>query len=134
MGIFGIKRSRDADWEPSYKKEVRKEGDKTVVEYKPGLRRVGRLNEPVKKLRRKKALKELKQRKKEEKTEQKIRELGRRTKKKKAETSYYQAKAEKKRAKRKASFQWKPIPTPEVRIRKKKQGKKLSRKKRITLI
>ncbi len=81
----------------------------------------------VKEIRRKEAKKTLKRRKTEEKLKQKIES-------ERLKTTYYKAKAERKRAKRESGFQFPILPTKKVKIRKRKQGKKLSRKSRIRLI
>lgn len=81
----------------------------------------------VKELRRQETLETLKRKKKEK-------ELKEKTEKAKAEASYYKAQAERKKAKASASKRWPALPTPRVKIRKKRQGKPLSRKKRIGLI
>ncbi len=78
--------------------------------------------EKVKDIRRERARETLKLRKEE-------RELKQKTERVKADTAYYQAKAARKKAKRASSFKW-----PAIRVRKKKQGRKLSRKGRIRLI
>lgn len=90
--------------------------------------------EKVKDIRRKRTLETLKERKQEAEAKRKREALGRKAEKAKAEASYYKAKAERKRAKREAGFQWPILPTAKVKIRKKKQGKKLSSKRRIGLI
>lgn len=81
----------------------------------------------VKELRRKQELETLKSRKSEK-------ELAERTRKAKSEAGYYKAKSEKQKAKKSASFQWPEVSSPRVKVRKKKQGRKLSQKGRIGLI
>ena len=83
--------------------------------------------EKVKDIRRKETLETLKRRKKEK-------QLAQKTEMAKAETSYYKAKAERKRAKKEAGFQFPVISTPSVKVRKKRQGRKLSSKSRIKLV
>jgi len=51
-----------------------------------------------------------------------------------AESSYYEAKARKKRAKKSASFQFPRISAPQIKVKKKKQGRKLNGKRRIGLL
>ncbi len=51
-----------------------------------------------------------------------------------SEGAFYKAKAERKEAKARASRRWGALPTFKVKIKKKKQSKKLNRKRRIGLI
>ncbi len=62
------------------------------------------------------------------------RELKEKTEKAKAEASYYKARAERKEAKERAAHRLPALPTFRVKVKKKRQGKPLSRKKRIGLI
>ena len=90
--------------------------------------------EEVKDIRRKRTLKTLKERQREEKEKRKLEEIERKRRRLAAEGSLYEAKAKKKKAKRTSGFQWPILSTPKIKIRKKRQGRKLSQKKRIRLI
>lgn len=122
MGIFGIKRKpvEQQEWEPT------KSGS--------GMRRVGKKDEPVRKLRRKETLRSLKSKKKERKLERKLEKISRKTRLMESKAGYMEQKARRKKAQKRASFQWKPVPTPKIKLGKKRQGKPLTRKKRITLL
>lgn len=75
------------------------------------------------------------QRHKEEQEKKKLAELERKRQRIGAEASLYEAKAKKKKAQRASGFQWPILPTKKkVKVRKKKQGRKLSKKRRIGLI
>ena len=76
----------------------------------------------------------LQRRKKDEERRHKVEVAESKRRLVEAERDYYQAKAEKKEAKRKSSFQWSPFAVPRVKVRKKKQGRKLSSRSRIKLI
>lgn len=88
----------------------------------------------VPKLRAKRAKETLQERRAEAQAKRKQAEMKRKQDKLLAEGAVYEAKARKKQAKREAGFQWPILPTKKVKIRKKKQGKKLSSKSRIKLI
>jgi len=120
MGIFGRKRrpSEEIEWEYTGS----------------GARMKRKIDEPVKKLRRKETLETLKRRKREEAEERKMAKLKQKTQLMSTKAGYYEAKARKKKVKREASFQWPVLQTKRVKVRKKKQGRKLSRKGRIRLI
>ena len=90
--------------------------------------------EEVKDIRRKRALATLKRKQREEKEKRKLEEIERKRRRLAAEGSLYEERARKKEAKRGAGFQWPILSTPRVKIRKKRQGRKLSQKKRIRLI
>lgn len=62
------------------------------------------------------------------------RELKEKTEKAKAETAYYKVRAERKEAKERAAHRLPALPTFRVKVKKKKQGRKLSSKSRIRLI
>ena len=76
----------------------------------------------------------LQRRKKDEERRHKVEVAESKRRLVEAERDYYQAKAEKKEAKKRASFQWPQVSTPRVKVRKKKQGRKLSSRSRIGLI
>lgn len=90
--------------------------------------------ENVQELRRKRTLETLKQRKKEAEQKRKLAAEKAKEQRFSAEGAVYEAKARRKKAKREASFQWPILPTKKIKIKKKKQGKKLRSKSRIRLI
>ena len=90
--------------------------------------------EEVKDIRRKRTLETLKERQKEAKEKRKLEEIERKRRRLAAEGSLYKEKAKKKEAKRGSGFQWPILSAPRVKIKKKRQGRKLSSKKRIGLI
>lgn len=90
--------------------------------------------ENVQEMRRKQTLQTLKERKREAKEQKRLEEMERRKKKLLAEGSLYEAKARRKTAKKKASFQWPGVKMPKVQLRKKRQGRRLSKRRRIGLI
>ncbi len=81
----------------------------------------------VKDIRRKRTLETLKQRRELEERERKRQTML-------SEGAYYKAKAERKEAKERAGRRWGALPTIKVKVRKKKQSKKLNGKRRIGLI
>lgn len=90
--------------------------------------------EEVKDIRRKRTLETLKERKREEAEKKRLAEMRAKKEKILTQGSLYEARARKKQAKRSAGFQWPILSTKKVKIRKKKQGRKLSSKRRIGLI
>lgn len=77
---------------------------------------------------------EAKEKRKEEQQKKELAKLEAKRQRLLAEGAVYEAKARRKQAKREAGFQWPILPTKKVKIRKKRQGKKLSGKSRIKLI
>jgi len=86
--------------------------------------------EKVKKIRLQQKKEGLKFLREERERAKKERELVAKTKLEKTEAAYYRAKAQK----RKAKVESFPYTFPSITIGKKKQGRKLSRKRRVTLI
>ena len=111
MSIFGIKR------EPSVDKRKQAEMSSEAR---------AKWEQPVRKLRAKQALESLKRRRKEEELERKREMMS-------TEASFYKAKAERKEAKERAGRRWGALPTFKVKVKKKKQGRKLNSKRRIGL-
>ena len=72
-------------------------------------------------------------RRKEQRAELERKRLESRTATAKAEERYYETRLKRKVAKREAS-RWPSLPTYSIHVKKKKQGRPLSRKKRITLL
>lgn len=121
MGIFGIKRKRF-------------EADTRQTRYMPSSARA-RWEQPVKEKRRKQAQEALAQKKREQEQKKREEKLAKRAKLYKAQTEVFKAKAERRKAKREAAFKYPILPTAKkVKIKRKKQGKKLSGKKKIGLI
>ena len=81
----------------------------------------------VPKLKRKRSLETLKERKGSEERQKKRKKLL-------EESSVLEAKARKKRAKEASSYKWPVLRDVTPKIKKKKQGRKLSQKRRIGLI
>lgn len=120
MSIFGIKRRR-AGFDTRRKAELSSFGQ-------------AKLEQPIRELRRKQALETLARKKREREQKKREDELAKRAKLYKAQTEVFRAKAERRKAKREAAFKFPILPTAKIKIKKKKQGKKLSQKGKVRLI
>lgn len=89
--------------------------------------------EKVPDIRRKRTLETLKARKEEREAEKRVAELKRKTTETQAEAGYYEAKKRKKKAKQ-SSSPWPMVTVKTPKLKKKRQGKRLSSRSRIKLV